>query len=105
MKNLVGLYGVAIDFCEVFIPQRQKVLLEDCDRQRDSRIYLSEINAMIIGFPMKNHGDFKKRCITITSVPMPAFFISLKGKPSGVEIIAATTLIFAITFVCHGIKL
>ena len=126
MKNLVELYCDVDDFCKVFIPQWQKQLLEDGGRQRrrDSRMSISEMMTVVIGFHMSHHRDFKNYYLGYVScfykkdfpkllsytrflevmpsliVPMCAYFTSLKGKPTGIEFIDSTTL-----KVCHNIRI
>lgn len=126
MKNLVELYCDVDDFCKVFIPQWQKQLLEDGTRKRrrESRMSTSEIMTIIIGFHMSHHRDFKNYYLGLVSVfykrdfphllsytrflevmpsmivPMCAYFSSLKGKPTGLEFIDATSL-----KVCHNIRI
>jgi hypothetical protein len=60
VKNLVEFYSDVDDFCNVFIPQWQKQLLEDVGRQRrrDSRMSISEMMTVVIGFHMSHHRDF-----------------------------------------------
>ena len=61
MKNLVELFCDVDDFCQVFELQWQTQLIEDgkCQRRHQSRIALSEIMTVIIGFHMSNQRDFK----------------------------------------------
>ena len=101
------------DFCNVFIPQWQKLLLEDGGRQRhkDNSMSISEMMTVVIGFHMSHHSDFKNYYLGYVScfyksdfpkllsytrflevlpsliVPMCAYFTSLKGKLAGFEFI------------------
>jgi hypothetical protein len=126
MKNLVELYCDVDDFCKVFIPQWQKQLISDGTRKRcrASRMSVSEIMTVIIGFHMSHHRDFKNYYLGYVTqfykkafpellsytrflevmpsmiVPMCAYFSSLKGKPTGIEFIDSTSL-----KVCHNIRI
>ena len=126
MKKLVELFCDVDDFCKVFIPQWYKQLIEDGSRQRhrESRMTVSEIMTVIIGFHMSHHRDFKNYYIGFVSLfykqdfpnllsytrfievmpsvigPMCAYFSSLKGKPTGFEFIDSTAL-----KVCHNIRI
>jgi hypothetical protein len=126
MNNLVELYCDVDDFCKVFIPQWQKQLLEDGGRQshKDSRMSISEMMTVVIGFHMSHHRNFKNYYLGYISyfykndlpkllshtrflevmpsltVPMCAYFTSLKDKPTGIEFIDSTTL-----KVCHNIRI
>jgi hypothetical protein len=126
MKKLVELFCDVDDFCKVFIPQWQKQLLEDGSRQRrrESRMTISEVMTVIIGFHMSHDRDFKNYYLGYVSHfykndfpdllsytrfsevmpsvigPMCAYFPSLKGKPTGIEFIDSTSL-----KVCHNIRI
>ncbi len=126
MKNFVELYCDVDDFCKVFIPQWQRQLLEDGTRtrQRDCRMSMSEIMTIIIGFHMSHHRNFKNyylgyvkqfykkafpdllsytRFLAVMPraiAPMCAYFSSLKGKPTGIELIDSTSI-----KVCHNIRI
>ena len=117
MKKLVDLYCDVDDFCKVFIPQWQKQLLEDGTRkrQRECRMTMSEIMTIVISFHMSHYRDFKNYYIGYVSQfyhkdfpnllsytrfleimqrdisPMCAYFILLKGQPTGIEFIDSTT--------------
>tara|TARA_R110002167_G_scaffold8206_2_gene38048 strand:+ start:1823 stop:2053 length:231 start_codon:yes stop_codon:yes gene_type:complete len=54
MKKLVELFCDVDDFYKVFIPQWQNQLLQDGSRQRrrESRMTVSEVMTVIIGFHM-----------------------------------------------------
>ena len=126
MKKLVDLFCDVDDFCICFVPQWQKQLIEDGTRkrQRESRMSLSEIMTIIIGFHMSNQRDFKnyytgfitrfysKDFPTLLSytrflevmpsalVPLCAYFTHIKGKPTGIEFVDSTTL-----KVCHNLRI
>ncbi len=61
MDKLVDLFCHADDFCQVFIPQWQKLQLENSERKRNrqSRMSPSEIMTIIIAFHMPHQRDFK----------------------------------------------
>jgi len=126
MKNVVELFCDVDDFCQVFEPQWKKQLIEDGTRQRrrESRMSLSEMMTVIIGFHMSNQRDFKNyytgfiarfyksefpRLLSYTRflevmpsalVPLCAYFTHLKGKPTGIEFIDSTSL-----KVCHNLRI
>lgn len=126
MKNLVELFCDVDDFCQVFEPQWQKQLIEDGKRQRrrQSRMTLSEIMTIIIGFHMSHQRDFKNYYTGFLSqfyrndfpellsytrflevmpsalVPLCAYFTHIKGKPTGIDFIDSTAL-----KVCHNIRI
>lgn len=126
MNKLVELFCDVDDFCNVFIPQWQKQLLEDGTqkRQRDSRMTTSEIMTIVVSFHMSHYRDFKNYYLGYVSlmyknefpnllsytrflalmprviVPMCAYFTSLKGKPTGIEFIDSTSI-----KVCHNIRI
>ena len=126
MNKLVECFCDVDDFCTVFLPEWEKQLLEDGTkrRKRRSRMTMSEVMTIIIGFHMSHHRDFKNYYIgyiarfykkafpTLLSysrflevmpksiVPMCAYFTSLKGKPTGIEFIDSTTLT-----VCHNLRI
>ncbi len=126
MKNLVELFCDVDDFCKAFIPQWQKQLLANGTRQRhrDSRMSMSEVMTIVIGFHMSHHRDFKNYYLGYVSllykdefpdllsytrflaimprliVPMCAYFTTLKGKPTGIEFIDSTCI-----KVCHNIRI
>ena len=56
MNKFIELFCVVDDFCIGFVPQWQKQLIEDGSRKRrrQSRMSLSEIMTIIIGFHMSN---------------------------------------------------
>jgi hypothetical protein len=113
-------------FGKVFIPRWQLQLLEDGSRQRrrESRMTVSGVMTVIIGFHMSHHRDFKNYYLGYVSHfyktdfpdllsytrflevmpsvigPMCAYFSSLKGKPTGIEFIDSTSL-----KVCHNIHI
>ena len=125
MKNLVELFCDVDDFCQVFELQWQTQLIEDgkCQRRHQSRMALSEIMTVIIGFHMSNQRDFKNYYTGFLSrfyrndfpellsytrflevmpaalVPLCAYFTHIKGKPTGIDFIDSTTL-----EVCHNIR-
>lgn len=126
MNKLVELFCDVDDFCKVFIPEWEKQLIEDGTqkRKRRSRLTMSEVMTIIIGFHMSHYRDFKNyytgyvscfyrkefpellsytrflELMPRTIVPMCAYFTSLKGKPTGIEFIDSTTLT-----VCHNIRI
>lgn len=126
MNKLVELFCDVDDFCNVFIPQWQKELLEDGTRQRkrDGRMTISEMMTIVISFHMSHHRDFKNyycgyvaqiyknefpnllsytRFLAVMPrliVPMCAYFETLKGKPTGIQFIDSTSI-----KVCHNIRI
>ena len=126
MNKLVELYCDVDDFCKLFIPQWQQQLLEDGTqkRQRNGHMTTSELMTIVVGFHMSHYRDFKNYYLGYVSVmykkefpnllsytrflavmprvivPMCAYFTSLKGKPTGSELIDSTCI-----KVCHNIRI
>lgn len=126
LNKLVEIFCEVDDFCQVFIPQWQKQLLEDGTRKRrrECRLSPSEIMTIVIAFHCSNHRDFKNFYIgllkryhikdfpnllsytrfleVVPSVlaPLCAFFAHLKGTPTGLEFIDSTSI-----KVCHNIRI
>ncbi|MDE1486574.1 IS982 family transposase [Xenorhabdus bovienii] len=126
MRNLVNLYCHVDDFCQIFMPQWQKYLIESGERQRlrQGRMSTSEIMTIIIAFHMSHQRDFKnfylgfiylyhrKAFPTLLSytrflevmptvlIPLSSFFTHLKGKPTGIEFIDSTSI-----KVCHNLRI
>jgi hypothetical protein len=126
MNKLVELFCDVDDFCNVFIPQWQKQLLEDGTqkRQRSGRMTTSEMMTIVVSFHVLHDRDFKNysliyvthvykddfpnllsytrflEMIPRVAVPMCAYFTSLKGKPTGFEFIDPTSI-----KVCHNIRI
>ncbi|CDH26769.1 transposase (fragment) [Xenorhabdus bovienii str. kraussei Becker Underwood] len=126
MRNLVNLYCHVDDFCQIFMPQWQKYLIESGERQRlrQGRMSTSEIMTIIIAFHMSHQRDFKnfylgficlyhrKAFPTLLSytrflevmpmvlIPLSSFFTHLKGMPTGIEFIDSTSI-----KVCHNLRI
>ena len=126
MNKLTELFCDVDDFCKAFIPEWEKQLLEEGTRKRrrQGRMSMSEILTLIISFHCSNHRDFKNfykgyvsrfykqhfpQLLSYTRflevmpqalVPLCSYFITLKGKPTGIEFIDSTTL-----SVCHNIRI
>lgn len=62
MHQLVELFCHVDDFCQVFLPQWQKLQLESGERKRNrkGRMSESEIMTITIAFYMSHQRDFKK---------------------------------------------
>jgi hypothetical protein len=126
MYKLVELFCDVDDFCKVFIPQWRKQLLEDGTQkhQREGQLTTSEIMTIVASFHMSHYRDFKNYYLGYVSlvdknefphllsytrflavmprviVPMCAYFTSVKGKPTGLELIDSTSI-----KVCHNIRI
>lgn len=126
MKKLIELFCDVDDFCIGFVPQWQEQLIEDGSRKRrrQSRMTLSEIMTIIIGFHMSNQRDFKNyytgfiarfyaqdfptllsytrflEVMPSALVPLCAYFTHIKGKPTGIEFVDSTSL-----KVCHNLRI
>ncbi|SFU96562.1 IS982 family transposase [Xenorhabdus koppenhoeferi] len=126
MHNLVNLFCHVDDFCQNFMPQWQKYLIESGERQRlrQGRMTPSEIMTIIIAFHMSHQRDFKHFYIGFMMVyhkkdfptmlsytrflevmptvlaPLSAFFTHLKGKSTGMEFIDSTSI-----KVCHNLRI
>ena len=126
MDKLVEIFCDVDDFCKVFIPQWELQLLADGTRkrQRKGRMTPSEIMSIIILFHMSHHRDFKNYYIGYISnfykndypnllsytrflevmpsvlIPLCSYFITLKGKPTGVEFVDSTCI-----KVCHNLRI
>lgn len=126
MENITEIFCDVDDFCHVFMPVWEKQLLSDGRRrrQRATRISMSEIMTILIGFHMSNHRDFKNyylgfvhrhlkqafpdllsytRFLAVMPralVPLCAYFTHIKGKPSGIEFVDSTSL-----KVCHNLRI
>ena len=61
MNKLTDVFCDVDDFCQIFIPQWEKTLLEDGTRKRKrkGRMDISEVMTIIIVFHMSHHRDFK----------------------------------------------
>ncbi len=126
MDNLVEIFCDADDFCRIFLPEREKRLIETGKRQRQrkGRMHSAEIMTLIILFYRSNHRNFKNFYISYVSrdlngafpslpgytrflevmprvlVPLCGYFTHLKGKPTGIAFIDSTSLKS-----CHNLKI
>jgi hypothetical protein len=122
MDKLVETYCDVDDFCDLFIEQWQRTLLEDgaIKRRRDCRLSMAEIMTIIIHFHQSHYRDFKNyylhyvsknlkayfpellsytRFLGISSsvvVPMCSYLTSKLGKPTGIHFVDSTKI-----EVCH----
>ncbi|ENM5769360.1 IS982 family transposase [Vibrio mimicus] len=126
MNKLTDLFCHVDDFCQVFLPQWQRLQLENGERKRNrkGRMSESEIMTIIIAFHMSHQRDFKNFYLGIIHryhknefptllsytrflevmpcvlVPLSAFFTHLKGEPTGIELIDSTSI-----KVCHNLRI
>ena len=126
MNKLTEVFCDVDDFCRVFIPEWEKQLITDGTRQRNrhSRMSMSEVMTIIIAFHRSNHRDFKNyytglvarywktRFPTLLSytrflevmpktlTPLCAYFTHIKGEPTGIEFVDSTSL-----KVCHNLRI
>lgn len=126
MTKLTETYCYVDDFCQVFIPEWEKQLLNEGrkKRRRSCRMSMSEIMTIIISFHRSHHRDFKNyykgfvaqflkkefpnllsytRFLEVMPqalVPLCSFFTTVKGKPTGIEFIDSTSLC-----VCHNLRI
>ena len=126
MKKLTEVFCDVDDFCRVFIPEWEKQLITDGTRQRNrhSRMSMSEFMTIIIVSHRSNHRDFKNyytgsvtrywktRFPTLLSytrflevmpktlAPLCAYFMHIKGELMGIEFVDSTSL-----KVCHNLPI
>lgn len=125
MNKLIETFCDVDDFCQLFIEQWQKSLLEDgtIKRRRACRLTPSEIMTIIIHFHQSHYRDFKNyylnyvyphlrsyfpnllsytRFLGVTSsvlIPMCSYLTSKLGQPTGFQFIDSTKIA-----VCHIIR-
>lgn len=130
MHQLVELFCHVDDFCQVFLPQWQKLQLESGERKRNrkGRMSESEIMTIIIAFYMSHQRDFKNFYLGIVRryykhdfltllsytrflevmpsvlVPLSSFFTHVKGEPTGIEFIDSTSIKVCHNYVFLGIR-
>lgn len=126
MEKIDEIYCDVDDFCNVFIPEWEKVLIESGKRKRrrQGRMSSAEIMTIIILFHRSNYRDFKNfyLCYVHTHlkkafplllsytrflevmpkvlVPLCSYFTHLKGKPTGLAFVDSTSL-----KVCHNLRI
>lgn len=126
MEKIDEIYCDVDDFCNVFIPEWEKVLIESGKRKRrrKGRMSSSEIMTIIILFHRSHYRDFKNfyLCYVHTHlkeafplllsytrflevmpkvlVPLCSYFTHLKGKPTGLAFVDSTSL-----KVCHNLRI
>jgi hypothetical protein len=122
MDKLVETYCDVDDFCELFIEQWQRTLLENGElkRRRDCKLSPAEVMTIIIHFHQSHYRDFKNyylhyvsrqlkahfpellsytRFLGISSsvvVPLCSYLTSKLGKPTGIQFVDSTKI-----EVCH----
>ena len=122
MDKLVETYCDVDDFCELFIEQWQRTLLENGElkRRRDCKFSPAEVMTIIIHFHQSHYRDFKNyylhyvsrqlkahfpellsytRFLGISSsvvVPLCSYLTSKLGKPTGIQFVDSTKI-----EVCH----
>lgn len=122
MNKLTETYCDVDDFCKLFIPQWEQLLIENGTRKRrrEKRMSSSEIMTIIISFHQSNYRDFKNYYLGYVSKHLRAYFPSLLsytrfiavmpsvlmplcsylttrlGKPTGIAFIDSTKI-----EVCH----
>ncbi|WP_182020112.1 IS982 family transposase [Vibrio diabolicus] len=126
MHKLVYLFYHVDDFCKAFLPQWQRLQLENGERKRNrkGRMSESEIMTIIIAFHMSHQSDLKNFYLglihryhkrefpTLLSytrflevmpsvlVLLSSFFTHVKGEPTGIEFIDSTSI-----KVCHNLRI
>ena len=125
MDNLIDIFYDVDDFCQDFIPQWEKTLIEDGQkkRRRKGRLSPSEIMTILIVFHQSHYRNFKHFYLshvtphlksyfpqllsysrfveTVPSVivPLTSYLVSLYGQPTGISFIDSTKI-----EVCHIIR-
>ena len=123
--KLIELYCDVDDFCKLFLPQWQKMLIEDGTKKRNRTGNLSpaEIMTILIHFHQSHYSNFKNYylkhvCVYLTEyfpnlvsysrfvtlyqsvlIPMCSYLTARLGKPTGIQFIDSTTI-----KVCHIIR-
>ena len=122
MNKLVETYCDVDDFCQLFIPHWQRILLENGEmkRNRACRLSSAEVMTIIIHFHQSHYRDFKNyylhyvcrqlkpyfpellsytRFLALMPsvvVPMCSYLTSKLGKPTGIQFVDSTKI-----EVCH----
>lgn len=122
MNKLVETYCDVDDFCQLFIPHWQRILLENGEmkRNRACRLSSAEVMTIIIHFHQSHYRDFKNyylhyvcrqlkpyfpellsytRFLALMPgvvVPMCSYLTSKPGKPTGIQFVDSTKI-----EVCH----
>ena len=122
MDKLIETYCDVDDFCQQFIEQWQRLLIEsgEIKRQRACRLSIAEIMTIIIHFHQSDYRNFKSyylhyvhrvlkpyfpellsytRFLGVTSravVPLCSYLTAKLGKPTGLQFIDSTKI-----EVCH----
>lgn len=125
MNKLVETYCDVDDFCQLFIPHWQRILLENGEikRNRACRLSPAEVMTIIIHFHQSHYRDFKNyylhyvcrqlkpyfpellsytRFLALMPsvvVPMCSYLTSKLGKPTGIQFVDSTKI-----EVCHIIR-
>ena len=125
MNKLVETYCDVDDFCQLFIPHWQRLLLDNGEmkRNRPCRLSPAEVMTIIIHFHQSHYRDFKNyylhyvcrqlkpyfpellsytRFLALMPsvvVPMCSYLTSKLGKPTGIQFIDSTKI-----EVCHIIR-
>lgn len=125
MDKLIETFCDVDDFCQVFIKQWQRMLLENGEikRRRACRLSPAEVMTILIHFHQSHYRDFKNYylhyvCRQLKSyfpmllsytrflalmpsvvVPMCSYLISKLGKPTGIQFVDSTKI-----EVCHIIR-
>ena len=124
--NAVGRETTLGYFCKVFIPEWERQLIADGSkkRKRRGRMSTSEVMTIIICFHRSHYRDFKNfytgyvalfhrqhfpellsytRFLEVMPkalVPLCSYFVTLQGKPTGIEFIDSTSI-----SVCHNLRI
>ena len=122
MNKLIETFCDVDDFCQLFVTQWQKMLLENGEikRRRACRLSLSEVMTIIIHFHQSHYRNFKNyyllyvcrelkgyfpellsytRFLGVTAnavIPMSSYLQSKLGKPTGIQFVDSTKI-----EVCH----
>jgi len=126
MVNLEALFTDVDDFCIQFLPEWEKSLVESGQKQRrkTGSLSISEVMTILVLFHTLRYRDFKTfytqfvckhwrqefpglvsytRMLTLKKaclVPLCAFMVSKKAKPTGIAFIDSTKIA-----VCHNIRI
>lgn len=122
MNKLTETYCDVDDFCKLFIPQWEQMLIDDgtTKRRRKKRMSASELMTIIISFHQSNYRDFKNYYLGFVTkhlkghfpsmlsytrflavmpsvlVPLCSYLTARLGKPTGIAFVDSTKI-----EVCH----
>ncbi|WP_108649761.1 IS982 family transposase [Dongshaea marina] len=126
MINLEAIFVDVDDFCQVFLPawQKQQISLGVKQRNRPSRLAVSEVMTIVIAFHRLGFRDFKSyylqfvckywksefpglvsytrmlKLMQTTLVPLCSYLTHRQAKPTGIAFVDSTKL-----QVCHNLRI